>query len=136
MQRGSGCAFLFWALLYGSFDLPLESPVVFFAHATRVPHSTRLILLLPVDVPSHTSAVVRALHVVQTSWEDWPQQYPEYEYEPRNEYQPMKTDMESMPSSYWTLPYESDPYKYQPPAYPPPPTYPPPRHPVLLPPPP
>ena len=79
------------------------------------------------------SYVLRALHVLQTNWEEYgyPQQhgYPyelRYEYEPRYEYRPMKTDPD-MPSSSGSLPYGSDRYKYRPPDYPPPPTYPPPQ---------
>ena len=140
MQRGSKCAFLCWALWHGSFHLPLELPPVCFARPTRSTRCARSILLLPLDLPSHVLAVLGALHVMQSSWEEWPQQYgyqyePRYEYEPRYKYQPMKTDPETMPSSYGSLPYGSEPYKYQPPAYPPPPTYPPP-HPTLTPPPP
>ena len=86
MQRGSGCAFLLWPLWYGSFYLPLESPLVCFALPTRALRSACSILLLPLDVPSHILPVLRALHVLQTSREDWRQQHPEYEYEPRYEY--------------------------------------------------
>ena len=140
MQRGSGCAFLCWASWRGSFHLPLELPHVCFARPTRSTRSARSILCRPLDSPSHVLAVSRALHVLQTSWEVWPQQHgcqyePWYEYEPRYEYQPMKTDPE-MPSSCGSLPYAFDRYRYQPPAYPPPPTYPPPQPTLPLPPPP
>ena len=141
MQRGSGCALLLWALWHGSFFLPLELPPVCFARPTRSTQCARSILLLPLDLPSHVLAILFALHVVQTSWEQWLQQYgyqyePRYEYEPRYDYQPMKTDPETMPSSSGSLPYGSDQYKYQLPAYPPPPTYPPPHRTVPPPPPP
>ena len=137
MQRGSGCAVLLWALWYGCFHLPVQSPLVCFARPTRATRSARSIVLLPLDdAPSHILAVLRALHVLKTSSEECPQQYPEYEYEPQREDEPMKTDPETMPSSSGRLPYEYDPYRYQPPAYRPPTTYPPPRHPTPPPPPP
>ena len=82
MQRGSGCAFLFSALWHGSFHLPVELPPVCFARPTRSTRCARSILLLPVDAPCHVLAVLRALHVLQTSWEEWPQQYG-YQHEPR-----------------------------------------------------
>ena len=109
MQRVSGCAFRFWALWHGSFQLPLELSLDCFARPTRSTRCARSILLLPQEGLFHILAVLRALHVLQTSWEEWPQQY---EYESRYQYQPMKTAPETMPSSSWSLPYGSDPYKY------------------------
>ena len=108
--RLSLTALLFKPEMYGTTTLvvthensantsPRSPPLVCFARPTRAPRSTSSILLLPRDVPSHILAVMRALHVEQTSWEEWPQQYPEHEYEPQYEYQPMKTDREPMPLS-------------------------------------
>ena len=78
--------------------LPLKLPPVCFARPTRSTRCARSILLLLLNAPSHILGLLHALHVLQTSWEEWPQQYG-YEYEPRYEYQPMKTDPETMPSS-------------------------------------
>ena len=132
-KAAAGVPFQFWALWHGSFHLPPEFPPLCFARPTHSTRCARSIMLLPLEAPSHFLAGLRTLHVLQTSWQEWPQQYG---YESRYEYQPMKTDPETMPSSSWSLPYGSDPYKYQPPAYPPPPTYPPPLNPTLPPPPP
>ena len=108
MPKGSRRAFFVLGILVRSFRSPLEIRPVCFARPTCATRSTRSILSMPSDLPLVTLVVLRTLHVPQTTWDEWPQQY--LEYAPYD-YQPMKTDPESMGSSSWCLSYKSDRYK-------------------------